>query len=181
MEESIESSKKQDTKKTKQRAHWTGIALIVLTIICFGAVAFFSVDHVSRTNPEFCATCHNMDSHVESFLTSSYLDNIHQQANVGCKDCHSDYTLVDEMKSIVSYVTGNYDDPMKEADYSQDGCLNCHRSYSSLAVRTSNLEPNPHSSHLGEIDCTLCHKSHRPSEIYCSQCHQNELSLDDYR
>ncbi|MBP8858178.1 MAG: cytochrome c3 family protein, partial [Anaerolineaceae bacterium] len=174
MEESTESANIQNNKKGKKHWHWTGIALLVLVIICIGTAAFFSIDHVSRTNPKFCATCHNMESHVDSYLSGSYLDNFHYQANVGCKECHSDFTLLQEMHSVVSFVTGKYDDPMREADFSKEGCLQCHISYTSLAEKTSHLEPNPHSSHLGEIDCTLCHKSHRPSEIYCSQCHNTE-------
>ena len=44
-----------------------------------------------------------------------------------------------------------------------------------LAAKTEPAEfkdRNPHASHLGEIDCTVCHKAHGPSKIYCLGCHQ---------
>ena len=31
---------------------------------------------------------------------------------------------------------------------------------------------NPHDSHLGEIACTVCHKAHGESKVYCLECHQ---------
>jgi hypothetical protein len=31
---------------------------------------------------------------------------------------------------------------------------------------------NPHKSHLGEIACTVCHRAHAESKVYCLGCHQ---------
>ena len=170
---------KKPVKSSKKRLSLTGIALIIVSLVALGTISFFSIDHISQTNPNFCAICHNMRSHVDSYLTGDHLDNLHFQASVGCKSCHANYSLAGEMKSVVSYVTGQYDDPMQEADFPKEGCLRCHRSYTSLAEKTANLDPNPHSSHLGEVDCTLCHKAHKTSEVYCTQCHQTELTLDN--
>ncbi|MBK1623965.1 hypothetical protein CKO32_10340 [Afifella marina DSM 2698] len=39
-------------------------------------------------------------------------------------------------------------------------------------LRSEGMSPNPHASHLGEIDCTECHKAHSPSTLFCSVCHQ---------
>ena len=53
-------------------------------------------------------------------------------------------------------------------------CLQCHGSYAELAEQTGNQElegANPHQSHLGEVDCTVCHHAHSPSVSYCLQCH----------
>lgn len=157
--------------------HWTGIALLVIVLFNMGAIAFFAIDHASRTNPKFCAACHNMENHVMSYLTSNRLDNVHFQANVGCKECHSNYSVKDEIKSGISFISGRYDDPMKTIQFPKEECLKCHRSYESLAQRTSDLDPNPHESHLGEVDCSICHKSHTTSEVYCNQCHQTDLNL----
>ena len=41
-----------------------------------------------------------------------------------------------------------------------------------LAEATGDEELNPHDSHYGEMECRLCHKMHKPSELYCTQCHQ---------
>ena len=43
-------------------------------------------------------------------------------------------------------------------------CLQCHQSYDALAEKTKNLEPNPHKSHLGAVNCVECHKADKPSK-----------------
>lgn len=64
-----------------------------------------------------------------------------------------------------------------------DQCLSCHNSYSELAKKTENVEDikkgisNPHKSHIGEARCTLCHKIHSPSVLYCNTCHSPQFHL----
>ena len=41
----------------------------------------------------------------------------------------------------------------------KEQCKACHGDYSKLAKMTENLDPNPHHSHLGDVNCTDCHKS----------------------
>jgi hypothetical protein len=71
----------------------------------------------------------------------------------------------------IDYVTGNYEYPFPEGNYSKEYCLKCHGTYDELAQKTSNVKPNPHQSHLGEIECGLCHKSHRSFVNHCAECH----------
>ena len=33
------------------------------------------------------------------------------------------------------------------------------------------MEFNPHKAQHGEIECSECHKAHRASVMYCTQCH----------
>lgn len=40
-----------------------------------------------------------------------------------------------------------------------------------LAKATESMEFNPHIAQHGEIACGECHKSHRASVFYCTQCH----------
>lgn len=56
-------------------------------------------------------------------------------------------------------------------------CLSCHVSYSEVAARTAKVEPNPHVGHLGELDCTACHKPHGESELVCNQCHEFDIKM----
>ena len=51
-------------------------------------------------------------------------------------------------------------------------CLTCHGSYEKLAQRTENLDVNPHDSHMGELECTECHKGHKKPQLVCDQCHE---------
>jgi hypothetical protein len=63
-----------------------------------------------------------------------------------CRDCHGDLP------------------PTK--DVSTDRCLRCHDSYETLVQK-----PNIYISHIGKPSCDKCHHFHKPSELYCSGCH----------
>ena len=54
-------------------------------------------------------------------------------------------------------------------------CLECHGPIEQLAKRSEPKDfpdRNPHKSHLGEIDCTVCHHEHSASKVYCLECHK---------
>ena len=127
-------------------------------------------------NPDACRMCHIIRPYVESYYDSPHLDNVHEQAGVGCKDCHH-ASPTDVAGEAIAYVFGTYHNPLREARVSRQVCLECHRSYESLVERTSDLDPNPHLSHLTELECYLCHKSHQESQLYCLQCHDYELEV----
>ncbi len=59
----------------------------------------------------------------------------------------------------------------------QSKCLQCHGSYSALAEKTTNLEINPHKSHMGKPECVKCHKGHKPGQLVCNECHQFEVKV----
>lgn len=51
-------------------------------------------------------------------------------------------------------------------------CMQCHGDYEKLAKQTSDLVPNPHQSHLGQVNCEDCHKPNLSKpELMCNQCH----------
>lgn len=61
-------------------------------------------------------------------------------------------------------------------------CQSCHGSYEDLGKLVQNKikgEPNPHTSaHYGSgIECTACHKEHRPSVVYCNNCHEFKYQM----
>ena len=51
-------------------------------------------------------------------------------------------------------------------------CLACHESYAKVAERTKSLVPNPHDSHLTDLECSKCHLGHSSQENYCLTCHE---------
>lgn len=52
-------------------------------------------------------------------------------------------------------------------------CMQCHGDYKTLAAKTKNLEPNPHFSHMGEVNCVECHKADKVKpESMCNSCHK---------
>lgn len=92
----------------------------------------------------------------ESWAASNFLDNLHAKASLSCANCHGK-----DMPKLDSTVTNAK-------------CLDCHGPIDQLAQKSEPADfkdRNPHRSHLGEIDCTVCHKAHSESKIYCLQCH----------
>ena len=121
------------------------------------ALGVLSLDHHARTNPRFCASCHNMESHVVSYLSSNHLDNIHYQANVDCKDCHTGYSPI--IKSVWRYLRGG-EKVFSRRVFGQEMCTRCHISMEYQADRTDSLVRNPHLSHWPDLVCGDCHLAH---------------------
>lgn len=171
----VVEEKKATVKKTKKQV-WTIVGIVVLCLAVIGAGTGGYLIHLSNTSPEFCATCHVMDKNVSSYLESNDLDNIHNQANVECKECH-DYPVSAEIASGIKFVTGNYtvgtDGELVPVKYDNEMCLQCHISYDFVADSTDYLKRNPHRSHQGELDCNTCHVSHGEQIDFCSTCHDN--------
>jgi fumarate reductase flavoprotein subunit len=90
------------------------------------------------------------------------VDPTHTAQELECADCH------------------DTDKPEKRASASK--CIECHTSKSDdppIAFKDeagTSYEVNPHSSHAGNMRCTLCHKMHIPSSLYCNEgCHHKFL------
>ncbi len=81
----------------------------------------------------------------------------HAEKGVTCVNCHGEAA------------------PAKRAPVS--ACAKCHGDYAGIAKLTEKVTPNPHASHQGEVRCTLCHKTHEPSKLYCNECHQFDLKV----
>jgi nitrate/TMAO reductase-like tetraheme cytochrome c subunit len=93
-----------------------------------------------------------------SWAGSSFMDNLHARAGIACAQCHG--------KGL----------PKADDTVENDRCLTCHGPMDQLAQKTVGKEfedRNPHKSHLGEIACTVCHKGHAASKVYCLDCHRN--------
>lgn len=77
----------------------------------------------------------------------------HMQKGVTCEQCHNSSAPVAAAKS--------------------KACMKCHN-YQDLAAASAakKVALNPHDSHAGQLRCTLCHKEHEQSVLYCRQCHK---------
>lgn len=88
---------------------------------------------------------------------SSFTDNLHAKANIGCAGCHG--------KAL----------PKADDTVENTRCLVCHGPMEKLAMKTEPKDfkdRNPHKSHLGDIACTVCHSGHKASKVYCLDCHK---------
>ena len=115
---------------------------------------------------------------------SSMLAATHRaQEGTTCMGCHVP-TLSEQINEGINWVTGNYVYPLEERGVDDltearglEGdqfCLNesCHNlTRDDLAEMTADMDYNPHVAQHGEIDCSECHKAHRASVDYCTQCH----------
>jgi len=93
-----------------------------------------------------------------SWASSTFTDNLHAKAGIVCSQCHGK-----ELPQI--------DDTVENGR-----CLACHGPMDKLAAKTEPgdfKDRNPHKSHLGEINCTVCHHAHAESKVFCLDCHKN--------
>jgi hypothetical protein len=92
-----------------------------------------------------------------SWSHGQYLDAVHGNVSVICSNCHG--------AAI----------PQPDATVENKVCLACHGASEDLAKKTEPKDfpdRNPHKSHLGEINCIVCHKAHVSSTIICLDCHK---------
>jgi hypothetical protein len=94
---------------------------------------------------------------AEQTVSDHQIGGKHLESGLTCIDCHQSDTPTD--KAPVS------------------ACNSCHGTYTEIAELTQGIDPNPHDSHQGEIDCDKCHRSHQPSVNYCSECHEYEFNV----
>ena len=157
----------------RRRPGFAGRALILLLLLNAAVLTAYTIERRSRTDAEFCAGCHNMAAHVDSYLNSSHMDNAHRRARVGCKDCHSDYTMIDEVRSVVAYVMGDYERVFRRRRFDQEMCTGCHIGIEYQAARTDFLARNPHRGHYPDLRCGACHLAHAKQVDLCGSCHDN--------
>lgn len=125
---------------------------------------------------------------------SSMLAAVHNQAGKTCMDCHVPQ-LDEQMTEGAEWVAGNYDSPLGERtstqlvearglENSDEFCMNtsCHPyGRDELVKKTAWMgKINPHTPQHGEQKCTTCHKAHRASVNYCTQCHTDAVVPDGW-
>jgi hypothetical protein len=176
-------------------------ALYIVAAVAVALVALASMGAVglndSIQRPEYCVNCHP-DPYYTSWEGSDYLAAAHAKAAIPCQGCHPK-SLGDAVANIVTEVKGHV--RLRRLRVPKEACFRCHAhgSYAELIERTEYIklgasvptdasdggEPpkawvasqNPHNFyHWGEMDCRICHKMHRPSEDYCSECHEPSAS-----
>jgi hypothetical protein len=133
-------------------------------------------------SPGYCANCHAVAQHYESWKSSPFLAHTHAKLGLTCQSCHT-RTLQDGVRELVSTALRSYELPLKDHAVKPGECLHCHGTYELLASRTRDLQRpdgfalgrNPHDSHWGPLECGICHKMHKPSVDFCSECHQSPM------
>lgn len=138
---------------------------------------------------------------------SAMLAPVHAaDAEADCLTCHEP-VMSQQVSEGINWVSGNYQFPLNERTSGQiaepagktsdELCLNegCHHmtddgteitSREDLVAVTADMGTyNPHEAHHEELECGTCHKAHRASVNYCTQCHavaevpEGWLSMDE--
>ena len=84
---------------------------------------------------------------------AAYLAGVHTKKGLDCAACHTSNVISDSETEI------------------NKQCAICHGSLEQMGAKTNSQSPNPHKSHIGQMQCTACHSGHVPSVAYCTNCH----------
>jgi len=87
----------------------------------------------------------------------SFLSDKHKAVGIPCEGCHKENPPKEQVPMSV--------------------CNGCHGNQEKIAEMSRKVAPNPHDSHLGNLKCELCHHAHKPSENYCSTCHEFDYKV----
>ena len=89
-----------------------------------------------------------------------FLAGMHDKESIPCAGCHGpDVNALDDSEQPVNA-----------------NCVGCHGTLTELAKKATG-HINPHKTHLGEINCTVCHHGHEASKAYCLACHDFEMKI----
>lgn len=132
----------------------TKILLPVLAVLAIAIVLSWQLQVRSVTAGQ--TALHTLERHFSSIVPQAVaqshglLVDTHTAANVTCASCHGEAAFTEPVATHT--------------------CAQCHGSYDEMAAKTP-WEPNPHQSHMGELECSTCHNAHKASVSFCDQCH----------
>ncbi len=146
------------------RVHWKGIG-VFCAVAFIGLIVVMALVLKATASYKFCASCHNMQSYIESWQQSSH-------SEVSCLECHFEPGVVGELKGkwkaqthVVMKITGTA--PSRpHTQISDASCLRegCHSitDLSETEVVFKGVKFN-HKPHLGEL--------RRGKKMRCVGCH----------
>lgn len=143
------------------------VVVVVVGILGYGGFQVFSY---SQNDPNFCRSCHTMETAWAKWSTSEH-------KNVNCHSCH-EQSPIESMNLVVEFALNNPTRVVKHASISDEACLKCHGTNNS---RWFQIADTPgHLVHFEDqaISCVKCHSTsiHRfsPPSTICQVCHANE-------
>ena len=130
-----------------------GKLLLLIVGIIFVTAAAIGCGAQKEEQPKQQETA-QQSTQTPATQTGDRQNNSHSKMGVNCNQCHTDT----EGQKVAT-----------------EQCLSCHKSMQEVALKTKNMEPNPHGPHhYDTADCTVCHSIHGKSQMMCSECHDFE-------
>ncbi|MDR3052885.1 MAG: cytochrome c3 family protein [Coriobacteriales bacterium] len=162
----------------KKRSHTK--LIVVLSVLAVVLVAGGVGGFIWHEQPTFCnALCHQpMDPYVESFYSgdNTLLVTAHADNDTECLACHVP-TIAQQFSEATKWATGDFKDPLAMTKTgTREFCLACHDvdAIKTTTINYGGSARNPHDSHYGDqLECYSCHRVHRTSTLYCSECHKD--------
>jgi len=166
----------------QRRKKLVGFFAIIILVVFF--VTANKVYHYSETS-EFCASCHEMDIHYESFKSSKH----HNEHVENCHACHvgpglegyahaklSDGTHDSYMHAFQAYSDGSFIDVAEDSVPIINGnCKRCHsegftKDKTHIEYVTKSNKHTEDGRNLEKLLCTDCHLGivhpHMPGDLY---------------
>lgn len=165
----MENNPRKSLKEILLQKKTIGVLLVLLFLAIGGMAA-------AADRPEFCASCHNMQSYYDSWHEGNLLAKKHGDANVACHDCHQ-ASMAQKMDEGIKQITGDFEMPMEKRKFSNEFCTKCHdmnKVKAKTVYEYNGAVANPHDAHVGEQDCSVCHSMHQPSSLDCKRCHEQK-------
>jgi len=162
----------KENRGTVRIASLIAVTIIILTTPCSG-ILWAEPKKMEGAAPGDCAVCHGS----EKVLPAGHVD-MKGMTGAACKGCHRGATSLrgkmplshsHQLNRVTCAECHGMTKPAKPPE--QKKCLSCHADYKKIVIETDKTLPSPHDSHMGDLDCGLCHHQHSKSENFCSQCH----------
>jgi cytochrome c nitrite reductase small subunit len=151
---------------------------ILIPGVLLGMVGFVGEQKVTDI-PQLCPVCHNMQTNYDTWNSGHLEANKHAAAGVTCHDCHES-SIPTQVEQLWKYATGDYKTPIEKRQFgTRVFCGRCHDlatviSKTTLVNVSTFADENPHNSHIGFLECNMCHSEHNESQLSCKQCHTFE-------
>ncbi len=150
------------------------ILLIILLVCLILILKGYKYYEYTKTDPEFCNTCHLVEEGVRTWRLSKH-------SNLICQRCHV-LTLIEENRLLLAFaIKGSWRVKQTHGSIKPwEGCLDCHvqdASQGSVSLRTS----YGHARHvfMQDIKCNACHRGDihdfRADSKKCQTCHKDKL------
>ncbi len=151
------------------------IVLLLLVVSLIGVVSGWRYMKYTRSDPQFCATCHVLQESFVGWEKSSHRDII-------CQECHR-MSVLEQNRLLMVYVLKGYTAPAEHAHgrlKPWKSCRGCHIDavkQGAITLRAS----YGHARHvfMENIECMRCHSPQghdfKPDERACGGCHADRL------
>ncbi len=197
---SAADSTTEATPKKKGKKKWPIVVGVVAAVVIVAGAGFWVWHEQPSFCNAICHTpmdpynaTYDQDIHQTGIdkwgnevNTDAMLCVTHKAVGETCLSCHVPQ-ISEQIGEGMNWVTGNYVAPLEERSLedlveargiaTEEFCLNeaCHNlTRDDLIEKTSDMNPrNPHVAQHGEVACSECHKAHRASVMYCSNCHND--------